>query len=101
MEKETHFPETLVEAIRYFEKPENCHDFMVQMRWPNGVKCPRCGRDAGKLVVIEKNRKGEQLKFPRRVWNCKNKACKPRQFTAKTLTIFEDSPLGLDKWLIA
>src|SRR2546421_11692471 len=101
METEIYCPESLVEAIRYFENPDNCHNFMVSMRWPNGVKCPRCGGEAGKLVVIKKNRKGDLLPIPRRVWNCKNRDCKPRQFSAKTLTIFEDSALGLDKWLTA
>src|SRR5207245_2487059 len=78
---------------------EKCHDFMVAMRWPSGVRCPHCNsKDIGKLVVVTKNRKGELLKVPRRVWNCKD--CR-KQFTVKVGTIFEDSPLGLDKWLPA
>jgi transposase-like protein len=82
-----HIPETLTGAIRYFGDTEKCYAFMIAMRWPDGVRCPHCGSDnIGKLVL------------PRRVWNCKN--CR-RQFTAKVGTIFEDSPLGLDKWLPA
>jgi transposase-like protein len=82
-----HIPETLTGAIRYFGDAKKCHDFMVTMRWPDKIACTHCGSDnIGKLVL------------PRRVWNCKN--CR-KQFTVKVGTIFEDSPLGLDKWLPA
>ncbi len=82
-----HIPETLTGAIRYFGGAEKCHDFMAAMRWPNNIQCPHCGSEnIGKLVL------------PRRVWNCKN--CR-KQFTVKVGTIFEDSPLSLDKWLPA
>ncbi len=82
-----HIPETLTGAIRYFGDAEKCHEFMVAMRWPNDVRCPHCNSDnVGNLVL------------PRRIWNCKN--CR-KQFTVKVGTIFEDSPLALDKWLPA
>jgi transposase-like protein len=82
-----HIPETLTGAIRYFGNADKCHAFMVDMRWSKGIRCPHCGsKDIGKLVL------------PRRIWNCK--ACR-KQFTVKVGTIFEDSPLGLEKWLPA
>jgi transposase-like protein len=95
-----HIPETLTGAIRYFGSEEKCHDFLVTMRWPKEIRCPLCdSKDVGKLVItFTKNRKGEVRETPRRVWNCKN--CR-KQFTVKVGTIFEDSPLGLDKWLPA
>jgi transposase-like protein len=77
-------PETLIEAIAYFAKPQVAHDFMVGMRWPNGVRCPMCN---GSAVSFYSNR---------RVFRCA--PCK-KQFTLKTGTIFEDSPLPLEKWL--
>lgn len=81
------FPENGIEAIRYFADKEKCHDFLVSMRWPDGIECPRCqSKEIGKLSK------------PRLLWNCKG--CK-KQFTAKVGTIFEDSPLGLDQWLPA
>lgn len=82
------FPQTLTEAIRYFSDPDVCHDFVTQLRWPDGVTCPRegCGSDRVQFIST------------RRIWRCK--ACK-RQFSVKVGTIFEDSPLGLDKWLAA
>jgi transposase-like protein len=86
-EKKDELPEGLIEATRYFSGEKRCHDFMVEMRWPQGVECPRCGsKNIGALVES------------RRIWNCKG--CK-KQFSAKVGTIFEDSPLSLTKWLPA
>ncbi|MDP9054446.1 MAG: IS1595 family transposase [Acidobacteriota bacterium] len=81
-------PTTLQEAIVYFADPANCYDYLVSRRWPNGVTCPRCG-SANVLY---------QPKYKRFQCGAKHEL---RQFTLKTGTIFEDSPLGLDKWLTA
>ena len=81
-------PKTLSEAIKFFDNPDNCREFMVARRWPNGVRCPQCGSDK---VYFDSSRNG---------WECKTRHPK-RKFTLKTGTIFEDSPLGLDKWLPA
>jgi transposase-like protein len=81
-------PKTLLEAIRYFSDLDVATEFVAKLRWPDGPVCPRCG-----LV----DRKHYYLKT-RRVWKCRS--CK-KQFSVKLGTIFEDSPLGLDKWLPA
>jgi len=81
-------PTTLQQAILYFAKPENCREYMVARRWPDGVECPRCGSRNVKFYE----------KYHR--WHCREKHAAP-QFTLKTGTIFEDSPIGLDKWLTA
>src|ERR1700693_125900 len=81
-------PITLQQAMVYFSNPVNCRKYVVARRWPKGVICPRCGSEN---VVF-------QEKYNR--WQC-NKRHDRRQFTVKTGTIFEDSPLGLDKWLTA
>src|SRR6266536_2550500 len=82
-------PKSLQQAIIYFSKPENCQNFMIAMRWPDGqLLCPRCG---SKNVTYLENAK---------VWKCYSKHPKP-QFSAKVGTIFEDSALGLDKWFTA
>lgn len=102
-------PKTLQQAIRYFGDAENCHNFMVALRWPDGaIECPHCGSaKVGKLVVSERQTKDRTLKsgklvkgetLVRRLWNCH--ACK-KQFTAKVGSIFEDSALPLEKWLPA
>jgi transposase-like protein len=80
---------TLQEAIIHFSSYENCYALMLQLRWPDGkVKCPRCG--AEKVTYLTKSR----------VWKCYAKHEKPT-FSLKTGTLFEESPLGLDKWLPA
>src|SRR5208283_5119462 len=81
-------PETLQEAILYFADPTNCREYLVARRWPNGVICPRCG--SAKVVFLEKYNR----------WQC-SVTHAARQFTSKTGTIFEDSPITLDKWLLA
>lgn len=91
--KTNEMPESLLEAVAYFADETRAHDFLVQMRWPDGVRCARCNSDqVGNLSVS-----GEPGK-ERRIWNCK--ACK-KQFTAKLGTIFTDSALPLSKWLPA
>jgi transposase-like protein len=80
-------PSTLQQAIVYFSDPDRCFQYALNLRWPNGlVSCPRCGSEKHSFVKT------------RRLWHCKG--CK-KQFTLKVGTIFEDSPLGLDKWMCA
>jgi transposase-like protein len=77
---------TLQDAVVYFSDPDHALDYMANKRWPMGVECPTCGR---KDVVFLKNQ---------RKWQCKSVHAK-RQFTAKVGTVFEDSPIPLEKWL--
>lgn len=80
-------PDTLIEAVRYFSDAETCHQYMLTIKWPDGrIVCPKC----------ESDRIG-QIKT-RRLLRCK--ACR-KQSSTKVGTIFEDSPLGLDKWFVA
>ena len=80
---------TLRDAIIHFSAFHNCKDFMVALRWPEGkVKCPTCG--AEKVTWLEK----------RHMWKCYAKHPSPN-FSLKTGTIFEDSPIALEKWLPA
>ena len=44
MDKASGTPETLQEAVIYFADYQNCHGFMVNLRWSDGkIQCPRCG----------------------------------------------------------
>src|SRR2546426_2426421 len=81
-------PKTLQEAILYFADPVNCREYLVARRWPNGVACPRC--ESQNVLFLEKYNR----------WHCREKHNAP-QFTLKTGTIMEDSPIGLDKWMTA
>src|ERR1700734_2243417 len=86
MEDVLKVPPTLVEAVRYFADPDICVRFVAAVRWPDKPECPNC---QGKEHFYLKTR---------RVWKCK--ACS-KQFSVKVGTIFEDSAVPLDKWLIA
>jgi transposase-like protein len=83
-----HEPKTLQQAIQYFTDPQNCLDYLVARRWPDGVVCPTCGSENVAFVPS------------RRVWQCKTRHAKC-QFSVKVGTIFEDSAIPLDKWLAA
>jgi transposase-like protein len=88
MSNENEFPQTFHEAVKYFADPQRALDFMVSLRWPEGVRCPRC--------------ESERIGFisTRKVWECKD--CKTKkQFTVKVGSLMEDSPIVLEKWLCA
>jgi transposase-like protein len=80
-------PTTLQEAVIYFADPKNCREYLVARRWPNGVECPTCG--SKQVVFSEKHNR----------WQCGSHHDR-RQFTLKTSTIFNESPISLDKWLL-
>lgn len=80
-------PETLIEAVRFFSDIDKCNDLMARVKWPDGkITCPHC--DGDRIGKIE----------TRKMLRCKD--CR-KQFSYKVGTIFEDSPLGLDKWFVA
>jgi len=82
-------PKTLIEAVRYFADLDICHTYMANLKWPDGVvRCPECGNDNIGIIAS------------RRMFQCKAAACR-KQFSVKVGTIFEDSPLPLDKWFVA
>lgn len=82
-------PKTLLEAIKFFSEYENCRQFMISIRWADGVvRCPRCGSE--NVLYMEKSR----------LYFCRAKHEKAK-FSLKVGTIFEDSPIGLEKWLPA
>ncbi|HEY5233115.1 MAG TPA: IS1595 family transposase [Verrucomicrobiae bacterium] len=87
MKDTNEFPKTLKEATAHFADADTALKFAVEMRWPDGVKCPRCGS-----VHVSFTAK-------RRVWTCED-CPNRRQFSFKVGTVMEDSPIGLDKWLL-
>ena len=82
-------PKTLTQAIKFFSEYENCRQFMIAVRWADGVvRCPHCQSD--KVTYLEKSR----------VYKCRT--VHPKQkFSLKTGTVFEDSPISLENWLAA
>jgi transposase-like protein len=82
-------PRTLQEAILFFSNFDNCQQFMIEIRWPDGkVHCPRCGSE--KVTYLSNAR----------LWKCYAKH-ERQKFSLKVGTVFEDSPIGLDKWFAA
>jgi transposase-like protein len=81
-------PKTLVQAVTYFSDLDVAHRFFVNVRWPDGVVCPHCGST------------GATYNPTHRRFQC-NRSHDRRQFTVKTGTVMEESPMGLDKWAVA
>jgi len=79
-------PDSMLQAVRQFANPRVAHDFFTQIRFPNGVACPRIGCGSADVTFYPKHIR----------WYCRE--CR-KQFSAKVGTIFEDSPIGLNKWL--
>ena len=89
MMTETPLPTTLQEAVKAFANQQFCIDLIAAMRWADGQAiCPKCSGTNNHFMEA------------RKVWQCKNKECK-KQFSVKVGTIFEDSPISLESWLMA
>lgn len=89
MNTEKTSPQTLMQAVEYFADLDVCHTYMASIKWPDGKPtCPACGgQDIGNIAS-------------RRMYQCRAKGCR-KQFSVKVGTIFEDSPLPLNKWFVA
>ena len=84
---DNNFPATLQKAVKHFSDELVCINIVASMRWSNGIAvCPNCKKTETSFLST------------RKIWKCK--ACK-KQFSVKVGTIFEASPIGLDKWLLA
>ena len=82
-------PQSLIQAVRHFSDIDRCNEYMVRIRWSDGnIECSQCGAYGDRIGRIE----------TRKMLCCKD--CR-KQFSYKVGTIFEDSPLGLDKWFVA
>ena len=84
-EHKKQLPTTFLEAARYFADLDAATEYVAKLRWPNGPVCPRCD--------------GTQHSYlkTRRIWKCRG--CK-HQFSVKVGTVFEDSKIPLDKWVL-
>lgn len=82
--------QNLAEFERQFPDDDACKAYLVQKRWPDGVRCPRCGA----------KEKVYALKQPYR-WTCCNADCGKRagyRFSVTTGTIFQDTKISLTIW---
>ena len=85
MNTQLQFPQTLIDAVTYFANEDVATNYAAELRWPEGVACPIC--ESKSVGYIKTRRK----------WQCK--ACK-KQFSVKTGTIMEDSPIPTGKWMV-
>jgi transposase-like protein len=79
------FPRTLLEMERRFSSEEACRQYLLALRWPQGVVCPRCGGTKGWTMQ-------------RGLWLCSQ--CR-HQTSVTAGTIFQDSRLPLTLWFRA
>lgn len=74
-----------------FQDAEQAREYLEAIRWPDGRVCPHCG-------VVGEHYKLEGKATRPGVYKCSD--CR-EQFTVTVGTLFEDSKVGLDKWLTA
>jgi transposase-like protein len=78
----------LCELIERYGDDQKCRNYLERLRWPYGVRCPKCGGD--KISSILK----------RDQYNCDSESC-GYQFSVMAGTIFHDTHLPLTKWFLA
>jgi transposase-like protein len=84
------WPKTLQEAVIYFSNPDTCFQAAIRMRWSGGpVACPTCGSTNVHFIAT------------RQLWRCKGEKHARQQFSVRIGTVMEDSPISLDKWMVA
>ena len=97
----------LIDAIKTFPDELACVRYLEKMRWPEGVKCVKCGSEQVTFYTKKEgvrarvNRKGErvEVRVPARyLYQCK--ACR-HQFTPTVGTLFNDTHLPLRTWFLA
>ncbi len=87
---------TLLELARRFPDEATALAYFETLRWPDGVQCVHCGNaDASRLGKRTHN---AEAKVRAGLWECG--AC-GKQFRSTIGTIFEDSHIPMNKWLIA
>jgi transposase-like protein len=79
------YPRSVEEFERRFAREENCRDYLVSLRWPDGFRCPACKGDKAVLVRAT-------------LFQCSN--CR-RQTSATAGTIFQDTRKPLKTWFRA
>jgi hypothetical protein len=82
-------PKTLQAAIQHFSDYDNCRKFMIAVRWLDEVvRCPYCNSE--KVTYLAKAK----------LYRCYGDHPK-QKFSLRVGTVFEDSPIPLEKWLPA
>jgi len=86
----------LIDTTKAFATEDHCLDFLEEMRWPSGVRCPVCGGDKVSRIVRKTASKNKRDRF----YACLEPSCNHR-FSATAGTVFHRSHLPLEKWFMA
>jgi transposase-like protein len=76
----------LPQLIEQFRSEDKCRAYLEDLRWPDGVRCPRCDNDSVSKIAS------------RAKYECNG--CR-YQFSVTAGTVFHDSHLPLWKWFLA
>jgi transposase-like protein len=76
----------LLEMLQQYGTDAKCREILTKLRWPEGVRCPRCKED--RVCWLDS----------RKQFEC---ASCHHQFSVTTGTIFNDTHLPLEKWFAA
>ncbi len=76
----------LMQLVDEFDSETACREVLAELRWPDGVKCPRCQAERHAY---------DSVRF---VWDCYSCGY---QFSALSGTVFQDTKLPLRKWFMA
>ena len=77
---------------------EQCREFLVAMRWPDGIRCPKFGSTEKPYTI---RRKSDCRNQRNKVKTLYKRRDFQRQFTATVGTIFEDSRIPSSQGLAA
>src|SRR2546428_1944988 len=79
---------TIKELMARFPSEDECRTYLVQKRWPDGARCPRCGSDKVKPLA------------PKRPfhWQCRECSKNGYRFSPLAGTIFENTNVPLRLW---
>lgn len=77
---------TLLEVVRRFDSQTKCLRRIEKLRWPNGVRCPRCNADTVSWIRTRHKFECSRCKY---------------QYTATTGTVFHKTFIPLSKWFMA
>lgn len=76
----------LLDVVKLFPTEKHCREYLEKLRWNGNIVCQKCGSDE-KIYKINDGK----------LYKCSK--CR-KQFTVRVGTIFEDSPLPLQKWFM-
>jgi transposase-like protein len=92
----------LINLIERYGDDEKCRAFLEKLRWPDGVRCLRCGSAkvsrVSTKVGTRQNRKVKNPERSRNQFDCDS--CR-HQFSVTAGTVFHDTHLPLWKWFLA